>query len=237
MKMKKELKILPDGHIELPTLWKQGPPQTQNNFECAKTRLFQLLGSKLMTSDPTQMKEYQAVFKKWQDSGYIELIQDDNPTRPNLWYWPHFPVIKAEKETTKIRQVFDGAAKFRGICMNDYIHTGPSVMNELVAVVHRFRQFDHAMTGDVREMFLQVRVPSSEKDYLRFLWYEAGRIVIYRYRVHLFGKCDSPCVAMAAIFLQALTHRETFPEAFQTIAKASLVDDMADSRQTQKETK
>jgi hypothetical protein len=35
MKMKKELKILPDGHIELPTLWKQGPPQTQNNFECA----------------------------------------------------------------------------------------------------------------------------------------------------------------------------------------------------------
>jgi hypothetical protein len=64
MKMKKELKILPDGHIELPTLWKQGSPQTQHNFECAKTRLFQLLGSKLLTSDPTLMKDYQAVFKK-----------------------------------------------------------------------------------------------------------------------------------------------------------------------------
>jgi hypothetical protein len=76
MKMKKELKILPDGHIEPPTLWKQGPPQTQNNFECAKTRLFSLLESKLMTSDPTLMDKYQAVFKKWQDSGYIELIQD-----------------------------------------------------------------------------------------------------------------------------------------------------------------
>jgi hypothetical protein len=44
-------------------------------------------------------------------------------------------------------------------------------------------------------------------------------------------------VAMAAIFLQALKHRETFPEVFQTIAKASLVDDMADLRPTQKETK
>jgi hypothetical protein len=106
MKMKKELKILPDGHIELPTLWKQGPPQTQNNFECAKTRLFQLLGSKLMTSDPTLMDKYQVVFKKWQDSGFIELIQDDNPTRPNLWYWPHFPVIKDEKETTKKKGQF-----------------------------------------------------------------------------------------------------------------------------------
>jgi hypothetical protein len=101
-----------------------------------------------MTSDPTLMKKFQAVFNKWQDLGYIKLIQDDNPTRPNLWYWPHFPVIKEEKETTKIRPVFDGTAKFRGVCMNDYIQTGPSVMNELVAVVHRFRQFDHAMRGD-----------------------------------------------------------------------------------------
>jgi hypothetical protein len=42
---------------------------------------------------------------------------------------------------------------------------------------------------------------------------------------------------MAAIFLQALKHRETNPEAFKTIAKASLVDDMADLRPTQKETK
>jgi hypothetical protein len=58
-----------------------------------------------------------------------------------------------------------------------------------------------------------------------------------RYQVHLFGKGDSPCVAMAAIFLQALKHRETFPEAFQTIAKASLVDDMADSRPTQNKRK
>jgi hypothetical protein len=33
MKMKNGLKILPDGHIELPTLWKEGNPHTQNNFE------------------------------------------------------------------------------------------------------------------------------------------------------------------------------------------------------------
>jgi hypothetical protein len=48
----------------------------------------------------------------------------------------------------------------------------------------------------------------------------------------LFGKCDSPCVSMAAIFLQALKHKAKFLEAFKTIAKASLVDDMADSRPT-----
>jgi hypothetical protein len=32
MRMKTELKILPGGHVELPTLWKQGRRHTQNNF-------------------------------------------------------------------------------------------------------------------------------------------------------------------------------------------------------------
>jgi hypothetical protein len=45
------------------------------------------------------------------------------------------------------------------------------------------------------------------------------------------------CVSMAAIFLQALNYKDKFPEAFETIAKASLVADMADSRPTKHEIK
>jgi hypothetical protein len=60
-------------------------------------------------------------FFKWETSGYIEKVQDENNIRPNVWYLAHFPIIKEEKETTKIRTVFDGAAKSRGICINDYI--------------------------------------------------------------------------------------------------------------------
>jgi hypothetical protein len=33
MRMKKELVMLPDGHIQLPTIWKEGLPKTQNNFK------------------------------------------------------------------------------------------------------------------------------------------------------------------------------------------------------------
>jgi cytochrome oxidase assembly protein ShyY1 len=42
MKMRKTMKILPDGHIQLPTLWKEELPQRENNYEYAKTRLFSL---------------------------------------------------------------------------------------------------------------------------------------------------------------------------------------------------
>jgi hypothetical protein len=168
MRMKKELVMLPDGHIQLPTIWKEGLPKRQNNFEYAKKRLFSLLGPKLMTNG-TLLKDYNDVFLEWEASGYIEKVQVENLLRPNVWYWAHFPIVKEEKETTKIRPVFDGAAKFRGNCINDYIWTGPTVMNELISVVQRFCQYDYAITGDVKEMFLQVRVPDNEKDYLRFL--------------------------------------------------------------------
>jgi hypothetical protein len=117
MRMKKELVMLPDDHIQLLTIWKEGLPKRQNNFEYAKKRLFLLLGSKLMTNG-TLLKDYNDVFLKWETSGYIERVQDENPLRPSVWYWAHFPIVKEEKETTKSRPVLDGAAKFRGI----YLH-------------------------------------------------------------------------------------------------------------------
>jgi hypothetical protein len=37
---------------------------------------------------------------------------------------------------------------------------GQQVMNELVTVMNHFRSFDYVMTGDIREMFLQVLSPT-----------------------------------------------------------------------------
>jgi hypothetical protein len=105
MHMQKELTILPDGHIQLPTLWKDVLPKTHYNYEYSKNRLFSLLGSKSMTANNNLLKDYGEVIKKWEESGYVERVMDPNPTRPNLWYWAHFPIIKSEKETTKIRPV------------------------------------------------------------------------------------------------------------------------------------
>jgi hypothetical protein len=33
MKMRQTMKILPNGHIQLPTLWKEGLLQTEKNYE------------------------------------------------------------------------------------------------------------------------------------------------------------------------------------------------------------
>jgi hypothetical protein len=105
-------------------------------------------------------------------------------------------------------------------------------MNELVSVMHYFRRYNVAMPGDIAEMFLQVQVAEEDKDYLRFLIFREDQLLIYRWRVHLFGKTDSPCIAMMAVFTQILKQKDMHPKAYKTITTASLVDDMADSRPT-----
>jgi hypothetical protein len=145
-------------------------------------------------------------------------------------------VLRMQKETTKIRPVFDCAAKTKGVCLNDFLTQGPQVMNELVSVMHYFRRYDIAMTGDIAEMFLQVQVAEEDRDYLRFLIFREEQLLIYRWRVHLFGKTDSPCIAMVAVFTQILKQKDMYPEAYKTITTASLVDDMADSRPTTQQT-
>jgi hypothetical protein len=85
---------------------------------------------------------------------------------------------------------------------------GPQVMNELVPVMNHFRSFNYAMTGDIREMFLQVFVPDEDRDKLRFLLYINGQLKVYRWNVHLFRKTESPCVAMMAVFTTILKNKK-----------------------------
>jgi hypothetical protein len=164
-------------------------------------------------------------------------VLDTFPRRKGVWYAPHFPVVKMDKEMMKIRPIFDCAAKSSGVCLNDFLMQGPQVMNKLVTVLHHFRRHQMAMTGNIKEMFLQIQVLIEDRDYLRFLLYRDDQLLIYRWKVHLFGKTNSPCVAIMAVFTQAMQHKEEYPEEFQTITHASLVDNMADSRPSAQELK
>jgi hypothetical protein len=105
-------------------------------------------------------------------------------------------------------------------------------MNELVSVMHYFRRYDVRMTGDIAEMFLQVQVAEEDKDYLRFQIFRKDQLLIYRWRVHLFGEMDSPCIAMMAVFTQIVKQKDMYTKAYKTITTACLVDNMADSRST-----
>ncbi|WP_204107517.1 reverse transcriptase domain-containing protein [Streptococcus dysgalactiae] len=107
------------------------------------------------------------------------------------------------KKPGKVRVVFDGAAKFNGVSLNDRLHQGPNVVQNLVQVLLRFRIGRFALSGDIEEMFLQVRVPEMDRNYLRFLWWQDndinGSIKDFSLSVHPFGARSSPFCANSAL--------------------------------------
>lgn len=56
-----------------------------------------------------------------------------------VWYLPHHPVFHPRKPG-KVRVVFDCAANFLGVSLNDMLLQGPDLNNNLIGVLMRFRK-------------------------------------------------------------------------------------------------
>jgi hypothetical protein len=67
--------------------------------------------------------------------------------------------------------VFDGSTKStNGIALNDLLQVGPTVQDELYAIVVRFRTHKIVMTADIAKMYPQVAMHPADMDLQRILW-------------------------------------------------------------------
>ena len=66
--------------------------------------------------------------------------------------------------------MFDGSAKFEGKSLNDAIHQGPKLQQDLVNVLLRFRRFPVAIVCDIAEMYLRIGINEKDRPFQRILW-------------------------------------------------------------------
>ncbi|CAM1295397.1 Uncharacterised protein r2_g452 [Pycnogonum litorale] len=181
------------------------------NFRMATQRLLSLESSLLR--DPNRAKHYQQQMNANIEKGYIRKISSIDQ---DGWYLPHFPVIREDRSTSKLRIVFDSAAKSEGISLNDMMLSGPKLQQDLLDILLRFRQKEIAISGDIKEMFPQVVLVPEDRKYHRILWrgldlrqpigvYEAQRLT--------FGDKASPYLAQFVMREHAKKHRLSHPKA------------------------
>ena len=198
-----------------------------NDKAMATKRLSYLKQKMEKNSDYKQ--EYVAFMKKYIDKGYAELVeQEDTEGNGATWYLPHHGVYHPTKKN--LRVVFDCAAKYNNVSLNDVLLQGPNLTNGLIDVLFRFREGPIAVSGDIEGMFLQVRVPRAQQNYFRFLWWPEGDTTvkpkIYRMCCHLFGATSSPVVASFALQYSADQNKEKYSDqAVETVKNDFYVDD------------
>ena len=79
--------------------------------------------------DKGLMIQYNNIFKDYLDNGIIERVDTSVDNKELVHYLPHYPVVGEDKETTKIRVVFDASLKMKTHpSLNDVLHSSPCLL-------------------------------------------------------------------------------------------------------------
>ena len=235
-KVKATHKRLEDGRHQIGCTWKRGEPKLVNNRKQALVRLESLERHPFMQS-PANKKMYEDILQQHLDDGFVEKVPEEDLGRRDAFYLAHFPVLRPDKCTTKIRIVFDGKQKFYNKSLNDAVHKGPNLSNCLFSVLLRFRKYAVAVTGDIKQMFLQVSMAPEDRHYHRFLYRSDPKQepTEYQWCRHPFGNSGSPFVCQFVMRQQAEQFRSKYPNVVNAIYISTVVDDTLLSFKTPQE--
>ncbi|KAK7601984.1 hypothetical protein V9T40_009425 [Parthenolecanium corni] len=201
--------------IEWP--FRSDDPELDDNFGLAFGRLISLY--RQLSKDPALLEAYDKIIK--------EQLEDDIVEPVNLWtetkgklisYIPHRANIRLGK-STPIRMVFDASARSSKTArsLNDLLMKGGNWVNEIPAILIRFRRYGIAVTTDIVKAFHQIAIAPKDRDVVRFLWLRDQRrpptkenICVYRFKRMAFGVIASPFLLTATI----KHHLREFPNEF-----------------------
>ena len=220
---------LVNGKYQVGIPWKVDPNEAlPNNRAMAESRLRML--KRKFSTNPQLAEDYSKTVEAYIADGQAKLVDDDTLKGEAQWFLPHHAVFK-RSNPSKCRVVFDCAAQYKGISLNDAILQGPNFLNNLAGVLMRFRKEPVAVIADIKLMFHQCFVQPNDTRFLRFLWWPGGDTTmpakVYAMQVHLFGGKSSPSVVNYCMRKTADDHELKYTElAIDTLRRSFYMDDM-----------
>ncbi|XP_055713132.1 uncharacterized protein LOC129807708 [Phlebotomus papatasi] len=212
-----------DGRYMVMLPLKDQVKELDNNRGLAVRQLNYL--DRKLGKNPSLRTEYDAIFREYLELNIIEKVPISEMKNPS-YYFPHHCVIKKDSATTKIRIVFNASSRSKtGMSLNDCIMTCPVVQPTLVSILWRFRLHEVALTCDIVKMYLQVLMHPSHRDFHRFVWFESGQVIDYRFRTVCFGVSASPYLATRVLNQIADDNVGEFPQAASMLKWNFYVDD------------
>lgn len=211
---------------EVGLLWKNDLPLVESRPAALK-RLYCL--ERKMDKDADFAKQYSDKIVDYIEKGYARKLShaEAATTNDKTWYLPHLAVFNPNKPG-KVRVVFDCSARSNGMSLNDYLYKGPDMYSSIPKILMKFRLGKIGFGGDIKEMFLQIRIRADDQNAQRFLWRGAVRDRppdTYLMQAMLFGAICSPYQAQEIRNRNALRFVDEFPEAVKDITECHYMDD------------
>ena len=161
--------------------------------------------------------------KQWYTSTPVCLMSDEND-----YTTCH---IKHEKETTKLRVVYDASAKSTGSSLNECLHNGPKFNQKIFNILLRFHLHKNTIVANIQKAFLMISVNEQNRDILRLLWVkdihqEPPEIQLLRFTRVVFGVASSPFLLNTTISYHLEGYKTSHEGVIQKLQSPIYVDDV-----------
>lgn len=183
---------------------------------------------------PLLREQYVAFMEDYLQSGHMSRIPVGD-LHSGKYYIPHHCVIRPESVTTKLRVVFDASARdSTNTSLNERMLTGPKLQANIFALLLRFRVHFVVFTADMRQMYRQILMRESDRDFQRIFWRSDMSYPIQEYRLNTvtYGVSSAPFLACRTINQLVADEGNDFPLARQVLSSDVYVDDIVSGSST-----
>ena len=219
-----------NGRYEVQLPWKDPMSTIPDNYELCLKRLHSLL--RRLRQNPELFEQYDKVIRDQIKNDIVQTVELPERVEGNrVHYLPHHAVVKHDKDTTKVRVVYDASAKMTGPSLNECLHVGPKVNQKILDILIRFRLHKVAIVADIEKAFLMIAVNEKDRDVLRFLWFrditkEPLDLVVLRFARVTFGVSSSPFLLNATIRHHLDVQAATQEQLVKRLQESIYVDDI-----------
>lgn len=180
--------------VRLPFL-SEGPVLGDSRTQALK-RFFSM--EKRLQSDARLKEKYVEFMREYEDMGHMAPYVGD-PQEP-YYVIPHHGIFKSGSE--KIRVVFDASCiTSSGYSLNDCLHAGPKLQQDVMQVISRFRLPKIAFSTDIRMMYRMINIQEEDRKFQLIFWRESAELPVqlYELRTVTYGMKCSPYLAIRTL--------------------------------------
>ncbi|XP_070528959.1 uncharacterized protein [Cardiocondyla obscurior] len=172
--------------------------------------------------------------------GHMRAVPARDLDRPGAIYLPHHGILKGDETNAKLRVVFDASCRTStGVALNDALMKGPTIQQDLVSILLRFRLFTHVFAADIVKMYRQILVHDDDIHRQRIVWREdpGSHVTTFELRTVTYGTKSAPFLATACLRHLAQKHADKYPVGSERILSSFYVDDVLTGADTVAEAK
>lgn len=210
-------------------------PALGESYSSAKNRFHAL--ERKFNAQPQFKAKYIDFMRDYASSGHMVKLETLDLNSPH-YYLPHHGVFKQNGDVSKLRTVFDASAKTStSVSLNDTLLTGEKLQTNICDIILNFRTHNVVFSCDIRQMYRQIKVKTSDQRFQRILWREnsSDSLQCFQLTTVTYGMNCSPYLALRTLRQLATDEGHQHPAAASILLQDTYVDDVISGASTEED--